>query len=157
MLWRLWLLVVPNQASKQGTRSPIELLWTAKNNIPLISRFSSLLDKTNIQRCTSWTALTSGTRCWTPVLELMMAGFTTGCKFFILDSRLDSRLEWDVFDGWLLSWFCIQLNQVNTFCNQFSHLRFQAAVGSPLNQTGAAEEAAGYLSNALEKNKMSKL
>ena len=30
MLWRLWLLVVPNQGTDQGTRSPIELFWTAK-------------------------------------------------------------------------------------------------------------------------------
>ena len=34
MLWRLWLLVVPDQQTKQGadkvTWSPIELFWTAK-------------------------------------------------------------------------------------------------------------------------------
>ena len=31
VLWRLWLLVGSDQGTKQGTRSPIELLWTAKN------------------------------------------------------------------------------------------------------------------------------
>ena len=30
MLWRLWLLVVPDRPRDQGTRSPIELFWTAK-------------------------------------------------------------------------------------------------------------------------------
>ena len=31
VLWRLWLLVVPDGRSKGQTRSPIELFWTAKN------------------------------------------------------------------------------------------------------------------------------
>ena len=30
MLWRLWLLVVPDRANKGQTMSPIELFWTAK-------------------------------------------------------------------------------------------------------------------------------
>ena len=30
MLWRLWLLVVSDRQTDQGTRSPIELFWTAK-------------------------------------------------------------------------------------------------------------------------------
>ena len=30
VLWRLWLLVVTDRQTKQGTRSPIELFWTAK-------------------------------------------------------------------------------------------------------------------------------
>ena len=39
VLWRLWLLVVPEQARDQGTRSPIELFWTAKKftrNLPVL-------------------------------------------------------------------------------------------------------------------------
>ena len=32
MLWRLWLLVVPDRRTNQRTRSPIELFWTAKND-----------------------------------------------------------------------------------------------------------------------------
>ena len=32
MLWRLWLLVWSDRPSKQGTMSPVELLWTAKKN-----------------------------------------------------------------------------------------------------------------------------
>jgi len=58
-------------------------------------------------------------------------------SFDFRDEVLDSSLG--AYDGWVY------------------HRLFHAAVGSPLNQTGAAEEAAGYLSNALEKCTMSKL
>ena len=39
VLWRLWLLVLTEQASKGRTRSPIELFWTAKKG----PRFSKML------------------------------------------------------------------------------------------------------------------
>ena len=38
-----------------------------------------------------------------------------------------------------------------------NNLRFHAAVASPLNKAGAAEEAAGYLHTALASGQMSKL
>ena len=34
MLWRLWLLVVSDRQTNQGTRSPIELFWTANKISP---------------------------------------------------------------------------------------------------------------------------
>ena len=47
MLWRLWLLVWSDQASKQGTMSPIELFWTAKkgHNFAITRPFTLLLEK----------------------------------------------------------------------------------------------------------------
>ena len=33
VLWKVWLLVRSDQRTNQGTRSPIELFWTAKNDM----------------------------------------------------------------------------------------------------------------------------
>ena len=48
MLWTLWLLVVPDQPRDQGTMSPIELFWTAKNT--LMSTTSALMDFPRFKR-----------------------------------------------------------------------------------------------------------
>ena len=48
VIWRLWLLVVPDQARDRQTRCPIELFWTAKNDI-CNSVLSSLVS--NLGRC----------------------------------------------------------------------------------------------------------
>ena len=46
MFWRLWLLVVPDQASKGRTLSPIELFWTAKKLDPLVFGWYFVVVKT---------------------------------------------------------------------------------------------------------------
>ena len=38
VLWRLWLLVVPDQLIKGRPRSPIELFWTAQNKVKWLKR-----------------------------------------------------------------------------------------------------------------------
>jgi len=58
-------------------------------------------------------------------------------SFDFRDEVLDSSLG--AYDGWVY------------------HRLFHAAIGSPLNKAGVAEEAAGYLHTALASQPMSKL
>ena len=57
MLWRLWLLVVPDQPRDQGTRSPIELFCTDKNMFRAKGCYCIVLYRT-----TSWSPLKRETR-----------------------------------------------------------------------------------------------